>query len=163
MDRNWRSGGKKWRKHTADQRVTHGPTSRLLTFNPLSTTLVRPGRITPEVDTRKSAFTLCRPCFFFLKENRSEKLSPPESVETVHIILFYPSICHEYCFFFSLFKYFLLIRFLFYLFYWYGCLSIVSACDSLHICTVCIWRCEHASFVVVFFFFSHNYIKTIIY
>ena len=31
--------------------------------------------------------------------------------------------------------------------YWYGCLSVVLACDSLHVCTVCIWRCEHARFL----------------
>ena len=26
------------------------------------------------------------------------------------------------------------------------------ACDSLHVCTVCIWRCEHASFCVEVFY-----------
>ena len=26
----------------------------------------------------------------------------------------------------------------------YTCPLIVLACESLHVCTVCIWRCEHA-------------------
>ena len=28
----------------------------------------------------------------------------------------------------------------------------VFACESLHVCTVCIWLCEHARFCVDFFF-----------
>ena len=34
---------------------------------------------------------------------------------------------------------------------WVGmsaCPSVVLACESLHVCTVCIWRCEHARFCV---------------
>ena len=30
--------------------------------------------------------------------------------------------------------------------YWYECLLVVLACESLHACTVCSWRCEHARF-----------------
>ena len=29
---------------------------------------------------------------------------------------------------------------------------VVSACESLHVCTVRIWRCEHASFCVEVFY-----------
>ena len=35
--------------------------------------------------------------------------------------------------------------------FWYECSSVVLACESLHVCTVCIWRCEHAMFCVEFF------------
>ena len=34
---------------------------------------------------------------------------------------------------------------------WVGmsaCPLVVLACESLHVCTVCIWRCEHARFCV---------------
>ena len=30
--------------------------------------------------------------------------------------------------------------------FWYECPSVVLACESLHVCTVCIWRCEHTKF-----------------
>ena len=33
-------------------------------------------------------------------------------------------------------------------FYWYECALVVSACESLHVCTVSIWHCEHARFCV---------------
>ena len=32
--------------------------------------------------------------------------------------------------------------------FWYECPLVVLACESLHVCTVCIWRCEHARFCV---------------
>ena len=38
---------------------------------------------------------------------------------------------------------------------WVGmsaCPSVVLACESLHVCTVCIWRCEHARFCVEVFY-----------
>ena len=38
---------------------------------------------------------------------------------------------------------------------WVGmsaCPLVVVACESLHVCTVCIWRCEHASFCVEGFY-----------
>ena len=31
-------------------------------------------------------------------------------------------------------------------------LLVVLACESLHVCTVCIWRCEHARFCVEVFY-----------
>ena len=31
------------------------------------------------------------------------------------------------------------------------CMHCVLACKSLHVCTVCIWRCEHARFCVEVF------------
>ena len=31
---------------------------------------------------------------------------------------------------------------------WYECPLVVLACESLHVCAVCIWRCEHAKFCV---------------
>jgi len=37
---------------------------------------------------------------------------------------------------------------------WVGmsaCPLVVLACESLHVCTVCIWRCEHARFCVEVF------------
>ena len=34
--------------------------------------------------------------------------------------------------------------------FWYECPLVVLACESLHVCTVCIWRCEHARFCVSF-------------
>ena len=35
----------------------------------------------------------------------------------------------------------------------YECMSlVVLACESLHVCTVCIWRCEHARFCVEVFY-----------
>ena len=33
-----------------------------------------------------------------------------------------------------------------------ACPLVVLACESLHVCTVCIWRCEHARFCVEFFY-----------
>ena len=35
--------------------------------------------------------------------------------------------------------------------YCFECLSVVLACESLHVCTVCIWHCEHARFCVEVF------------
>ena len=32
------------------------------------------------------------------------------------------------------------------------CPLVVLACESLHVCTVCIWRCEHARFCVEVFY-----------
>ena len=55
---------------------------------------------------------------------------------------------------------------------WVGmsaCPLVVLACDSLHVCTVCIWRCEHARFCVEVFLcaiykfsFIHSFIQTIL-
>ena len=53
---------------------------------------------------------------------------------------------------------------------WVGmsaCPLVVLACESLHVCTVCIWRCEHARFCVEGFYalymnfhsFIHSLIK----
>ena len=36
--------------------------------------------------------------------------------------------------------------------FWYECPLVVIACESLHVCTVCIWRCEHARFCVEVFY-----------
>ena len=36
--------------------------------------------------------------------------------------------------------------------FWYECPLVVLACESLHVCTVCIWRCEHARFCVEVFY-----------
>ena len=33
-----------------------------------------------------------------------------------------------------------------------ACPLVVLACESLHVCTVCIWRCEHARFCVEGFY-----------
>ena len=55
---------------------------------------------------------------------------------------------------------------------WVGmsaCPLVVLACESLHVCTVCIWRCEHARFCVEVFYalyiifhsFIHSFIKVI--
>ena len=33
-----------------------------------------------------------------------------------------------------------------------ACPLVVLACESLHVCTVCIWRCEHARFCVEVFY-----------
>ena len=38
---------------------------------------------------------------------------------------------------------------------WVGmsaCPLVVLACESIHVCTVCIWRCEHARFCVEGFY-----------
>ena len=50
--------------------------------------------------------------------------------------------------------------------FWYGCPLAVSACKSLHVCTVCIWCCEHARFCVEVFMryiytfsFIHRFLK----
>ena len=51
---------------------------------------------------------------------------------------------------------------------WVGmsaCPLVVLACESLHVCTVCIWHCEHARFCVEVFYalyinfhsFIHSY------
>ena len=47
--------------------------------------------------------------------------------------------------------------------YRYECPLVVLACESLHACTVCIWRCKNARFCVevsffLFFFFYALYI-----
>ena len=34
----------------------------------------------------------------------------------------------------------------------FSCPLVVLACESLHVCTVCIWRCEHARFCVEVFY-----------
>ena len=33
-----------------------------------------------------------------------------------------------------------------FLLYWYECLLVVFACESLHVFTACIWHCEHVRF-----------------
>ena len=50
---------------------------------------------------------------------------------------------------------------------WVGmsaCPLVVLACESLHVCTVCIWRCEHARFCVEGFYALyinfHSFIHT---
>ena len=50
---------------------------------------------------------------------------------------------------------------------WVGmsaCPLVVLACESLHVCTVCIWRCEHARFCVEVFYALyinfHSFIHT---
>ena len=54
---------------------------------------------------------------------------------------------------------------------WVGmsaCPLVVLACESLHVCTVCIWRCEHARFCVEVFYalyinfhsFIHSFIHS---
>ena len=40
---------------------------------------------------------------------------------------------------------------------WYECLLIILACESSHVCTVCIWHCEHAR-VCMEVFMRHIYI-----
>ena len=47
-----------------------------------------------------------------------------------------------------------------------ACPLVVLACESLHVCTVCIWRCEHARFCVEVFLcaiykfsFIHSFIS----
>ena len=53
---------------------------------------------------------------------------------------------------------------------WVGmsaCPLVVLPCESLHVCTVCIWRCEHARFCVEVFYalyinfhsFIHSFIS----
>ena len=39
--------------------------------------------------------------------------------------------------------------------FWYECPLVVLASESLHVCTVCIWRCEHARFCVEVFYVLH--------
>ena len=45
-----------------------------------------------------------------------------------------------------------------------ACPLVVLACESLHVCTVCIWRCEHARFCVEGFYALyinfHSFIHT---
>ena len=49
-----------------------------------------------------------------------------------------------------------------------ACPLVVLACESLHVCTVCTWRCEHAKFCVEVFYalyinfhsFIHSYTST---
>ena len=36
--------------------------------------------------------------------------------------------------------------------FWYECPSVVLVSESLHVRTVCIWRCEHARFCVEVFY-----------
>ena len=46
---------------------------------------------------------------------------------------------------------------------------VVLACESLHVCTVCIWRCEHARFCVEAFYalyinfhsFIHSFVTSL--
>ena len=56
---------------------------------------------------------------------------------------------------------------------WVGmsaCPLVVLACESLHVCTVCIWHCEHARFCVEVFYalyinfhsFIHSFIHVLI-
>ena len=52
---------------------------------------------------------------------------------------------------------------------WVGmsaCPLVVLACKSLHVCTVCIWRCEHARFCVEVFYALyinfHSFIHSLI-
>ena len=52
---------------------------------------------------------------------------------------------------------------------WVGmsaCPLVVLACESLHVCTVCIWRCEHARFCVEVFYALyinfHSFIHTVV-
>ena len=40
-----------------------------------------------------------------------------------------------------------------------ACPLVVLACESLHVCTVRIWRCEHARFCVEVFSLFHSFIK----
>ena len=48
-----------------------------------------------------------------------------------------------------------------------ACPLVVLACESLHVCTVCVWRCEHARFCVEGFYalyinfhsFIHSYLN----
>ena len=46
-----------------------------------------------------------------------------------------------------------------------ACPLVVLACESLHVCTVCIWRCEHAKFCVEVFYALyinfHSYIQSL--
>ena len=48
--------------------------------------------------------------------------------------------------------------------YWDECLLVVSACQNLHVCTVCIWRCEHTRFCVEVvcapYIHFHSFIQT---
>ena len=48
-----------------------------------------------------------------------------------------------------------------------ACPLVVLACESLHVCTVCIWRCEHARFCVEVFYALyinvHSFIQTLAY
>ena len=52
--------------------------------------------------------------------------------------------------------------------FWYECPLVVLACESLHVCTVCIWRCEHTRFCVEVFYalyinfhsFIHSFIHS---
>ena len=50
--------------------------------------------------------------------------------------------------------------------YWYKCVLVVLACKSLHVSTVCIWRCEHARLYVEGCFYApfinfHSFIPLI--
>ena len=44
--------------------------------------------------------------------------------------------------------------------YWYELLLAFSGSESLHVCTACIWSCEHASFCVEVFM-HHIYKKNL--
>ena len=37
------------------------------------------------------------------------------------------------------------------IYFWYESPLVVLACESLHVYTACIWRCEHARFCVKYF------------
>ena len=44
--------------------------------------------------------------------------------------------------------------------FWCECPLVVLACESLHLCTVRIWRCEHARFCVeVFYALYINFVR----
>ena len=44
-----------------------------------------------------------------------------------------------------------------------ACPLVVLACESLHVCTVCIWRCEHARFFILSFMrYIHIFIDSFI-
>ena len=52
---------------------------------------------------------------------------------------------------------------------WVGmsaCPLVVLTCESLHVCTVCIWRCEHARFCVEVFYALyknfHSFIRPLV-
>ena len=49
--------------------------------------------------------------------------------------------------------------------YWYECIWVVLACETLHICIVCIWRCELDTQLLCGSFYApyihfHSFIQT---
>ena len=50
--------------------------------------------------------------------------------------------------------------------FWYECPVVVLACESLHVCTACIWHCEHARFCVEVFLCAiynfHSFIYVVV-